>query len=138
VDATADATPDLDGLLDPEWLSELVRALDRDEFAAYYQPQVRMENGAIVGAEALLRWEHPQHGVIGPDHFIGALEASGLIVPVGLRVLWLACYEARSWNESGLGELMRRRISAHSGNSSISGLRSTALLPSKPSRRSAT
>lgn len=105
MDATADATPEMDGLLEPEGLSELVRALDRGEFVAYYQPQVRLEDGAIIGAEALLRWEHPQHGVIGPDRFIGALESSGLIVPVGLRMLWLACHEAHSWIQSGLGEL---------------------------------
>ncbi len=67
-------------MTDPAGISELVRALDHDEFVVYYQPQVRMEDGAIIGAEALLRWEHPQRGVIGPDlpvhgflgHLIGA------------------------------------------------------------------
>jgi diguanylate cyclase (GGDEF)-like protein len=73
-------------------------ALDHDEFVLRYQPIVRMDTGAIVGAEALVRWQHPERGLLGPGEFIGAAEHSGLIVELGARLLRLACQAAAGWS----------------------------------------
>ena len=63
--------------------SELRSALDADEFELFYQPTIDLETGAISGAEALMRWRHPERGLIPPDQFIPAAEASALIIPMG-------------------------------------------------------
>jgi diguanylate cyclase (GGDEF)-like protein/PAS domain S-box-containing protein len=81
---------------------ELQLALGRDEFCLYYQPQVDLESGQIVGVEALLRWEHPHRGLMGPDDFIYAAERSGLIVPIGAWVLRTACSQLVSWRNAGI------------------------------------
>ncbi len=83
--------------------SELRRALDRDEFCLYYQPQVRSTDGRITGVESLIRWNHPERGLVGPDEFIAVAEDSGLIVPIGAWVLRQAALQARSWRALGLG-----------------------------------
>ena len=84
---------------------DLRRALDREEFLLHYQPQVDLATGKIVGAEALLRWQHPERGLVSPGEFIPVLEDTGMIVPVGEWVLRTACRQGRVWQESGLGPL---------------------------------
>lgn len=81
------------------------RALERREFRVYYQPQVELQSGKIIGVEALLRWQHPEHGLIGPSDFLQLAEDSGLIVPIGEWVLRQAIEQARRWREAGLGSL---------------------------------
>src|SRR4051794_10640360 len=78
--------------------SELRRALERDELRLAYQPIVCTESGDAVGVEALLRWEHPERGLLGPFEFLDVAERSGLIVPVGRWVLAEACRQVAQWN----------------------------------------
>ncbi|MFF8293347.1 putative bifunctional diguanylate cyclase/phosphodiesterase [Streptomyces sp. NPDC016309] len=78
----------------------LPAALDRGEFFIEYQPLVHLGDGSVHGAEALVRWCHPQHGVLGPDRFIPLAEHTGLIVPLGRWVLQEAVRQARFWNRS--------------------------------------
>jgi len=77
--------------------SRLHRALENNEFEVYYQPQVSIEDSRIIGAEALVRWNDPEHGIISPTAFIPIAEESGLIVPLGLWVLDTACRQAAKW-----------------------------------------
>ncbi|MDI9883400.1 EAL domain-containing protein [Streptomyces sp. HNM0645] len=77
----------------------LPAALERGEFFIEYQPLVHLGDGRVHGAEALVRWLHPQHGVLGPDHFIPLAEHTGLIVPLGRWVLQEAVRQARFWHE---------------------------------------
>ena len=82
--------------------SELRSALDKHELELYYQPTIDLENGTIVGAEALMRWRHPERGLISPDQFIPTAEASGLIIPMGRWALREACRQAKAWQDAGL------------------------------------
>jgi diguanylate cyclase (GGDEF)-like protein/PAS domain S-box-containing protein len=77
-------------------------ALDRGEFFLVYQPQVNIQTGNITGLEALLRWQHPQLGLVPPAQFIGVAERSGLIVPIGDWVLRTACAQVKEWQDAGL------------------------------------
>lgn len=88
-----------------EWLTlenDLRRALQREEFCLHYQPQVLNTNRQVVGVEALLRWQHPERGLLTPETFISLLEDTGLIVPVGDWVLNKACEQLRNWHEEGI------------------------------------
>jgi EAL domain-containing protein (putative c-di-GMP-specific phosphodiesterase class I)/GGDEF domain-containing protein len=84
---------------------DLRHVVAREELSLHYQPVVDVKRGAVVGAEALLRWTHPDHGPISPAEFIPVLERSNLIDEVGLWVLNAACREARSWVDAGLADL---------------------------------
>ncbi len=82
--------------------NNLQKALKRDEFILLYQPKVSIKTGRIVGAEALIRWKHPEWGMITPDRFIPVAEDSGLIKSIGKWVLREACSQNRIWQDAGL------------------------------------
>jgi diguanylate cyclase (GGDEF)-like protein/PAS domain S-box-containing protein len=77
---------------------ELQHALERGELRLYYQPLVSLDTGDMVGAEALIRWQHPEHGLVGPDYFLSVAEESGLIVQVGAWAVGEACRRLRDWD----------------------------------------
>jgi diguanylate cyclase (GGDEF)-like protein/PAS domain S-box-containing protein len=82
--------------------SDMRRAFDREEFLLHYQPKASLADGRIVGVEALLRWQHPERGLVTPADFMHVLEDTGLIVRVGERVVNAVCRQIRSWQADGI------------------------------------
>lgn len=85
--------------------TELRGALSRREFVLHYQPQIDLRSKKVVGVEALLRWQHPQRGLLAPGAFLGLAEETGLILPINEWVLNEACRQGAAWEAAGLGDL---------------------------------
>ena len=85
--------------------NDLRKAIDKEQFEVYYQPQVDVKNRRLIGMEALIRWNHPEHGLIMPDDFIPIAEETGLILPIGQWVLETATMQAAEWKRNGYGML---------------------------------
>jgi EAL domain-containing protein (putative c-di-GMP-specific phosphodiesterase class I) len=90
------------------WIeTDLRRALARGELVLYYQPKINLETGVMTGAEALIRWRHPDRGLIYPTQFVPIAEDCGLIVPIGQWVLREACLQAQAWIDAGRRPMAR-------------------------------
>lgn len=81
--------------------SDLRTAIDKEQFVLHYQPQIALRTGQVTGAEALLRWQRPGYGLIGPSDFLARAEENGLIVPINEWALREACRQAKSWQQRG-------------------------------------
>jgi diguanylate cyclase (GGDEF)-like protein/PAS domain S-box-containing protein len=113
-------SPDLDAKVRARMHLEndLRLAVDRNEFLLHYQPQVELATGRIIGVEALLRWLHPQRGLVLPGAFIAVAEETGLILPIGEWALRTACVQARAWQEAGGPQL---RIAVNISGKQLNG-----------------
>lgn len=85
--------------------NDLQRALERQEFILYYQPIINLKTLKLAGFEALVRWQHPQRGMVVPGEFIPSMETTGLIVPVRIIILKQACQQLCQWQQQGWSEL---------------------------------
>lgn len=85
---------------------QLRRALEREEFVLHYQPKIDLRSGEIYGLEALIRWRHPDEGLIAPGRFIGLAEETGLIVPIGEWALRTGCAQVKAWSDAGLPPML--------------------------------
>jgi diguanylate cyclase (GGDEF)-like protein/PAS domain S-box-containing protein len=106
----ADAEADARAITRHGLTNALPAALERGEFFIEYQPLVHMHDGSVHGAEALVRWSHPQYGVLGPDRFIPLAERTGLIVPLGRWVLEESVRQARTWQREHGGSSLRINV----------------------------
>ena len=95
-----------------DFTGELTRALEDEQFFLVYQPEIDLRSNAFVGVEALIRWRHPQRGVLSPDEFVPDLESSGLIVAVGRWALATACAQGAEWHDKGFRFTVSVNISA--------------------------
>ncbi len=86
--------------------NDLRRALERGEFVLHYQPQISLATGLVAGTEALIRWNHPDRGLVPPGRFISVAEESGLIIPISEWVMGEACRQAMRWRRAGLPDLL--------------------------------
>jgi diguanylate cyclase (GGDEF)-like protein len=116
----------------------LRKAIGRDELLLYYQPQVSLRDGRLVGVEALLRWKHPELGLVSPAEFIPVAEESGLIVPIGRWVLRTACKQVAAWRDAGLGTInvsvnlsARQTRDGHLVHDILDALRQAGLSPAQ-------
>jgi diguanylate cyclase (GGDEF)-like protein/PAS domain S-box-containing protein len=98
--------------------SDLRLAVDRNEFVLHYQPQIELSSGRITGVEALIRWMHPQRGLVPPNTFIPTAEDTGLILPIGEWALRTACQQAHAWQAQGYSPL---RISVNISGKQLNG-----------------
>jgi diguanylate cyclase (GGDEF)-like protein/PAS domain S-box-containing protein len=80
-------------------VNDLRRAVEHDEFVLHYQPRVELSSGKVVGMEALLRWKHPERGLVWPDDFVSVAEEMGLIIPIGREVIAEVCQQAHGWHQ---------------------------------------
>ncbi len=85
--------------------TRLRRALERQEFVLHYQPRVDVPSGRVVGAEALIRWQHPEQGLLPPADFIPLVEDVGLVIPIGEWAIDVACRQSAAWAAAGLGHI---------------------------------
>ncbi len=85
--------------------TRLRRALERNEFVLHYQPRVDVPTGRVVGAEALIRWQHPDQGLLPPADFIPLVEDVGLVIPIGEWAIEVACRQSAAWAAAGLGHI---------------------------------
>ncbi|CAB1369457.1 EAL domain-containing protein [Denitratisoma oestradiolicum] len=117
-------TPELDSRVSERLhlQNRLATALEAGEFVIHYQPQVDATNGVICGMEALIRWNHPEYGLVPPGQFIPVAEESGLIIPIGEWVLREACRQNQAWRDEGLSDF------SVSVNLSVAQFRDTGLL----------
>src|SRR5690348_961843 len=81
--------------------ADLSRALEQNEFEVFYQPIVELRSRRLVGAEALMRWRHPEHGLLSPGRFVDCAEACGLDIPISEWIQWTACRQAQAWFQAG-------------------------------------
>ena len=118
--------------------TNLRKALERSELQLYYQPQVSLKDGRLVGLETLLRWEHPEFGMISPEEFIPVAEESGLIVQIGRWAIRTACQQVAAWREAGLGDVqvsvnlsVRQTKDAHLVHDIVRALREAGMRPNQ-------